>query len=566
MNRFALTLLEATITLYPARADGSPILASPLWAGACADKLTVREQWIKMETRPSGAPFPRQHPLIPQYEIAIDRVWALPLSQAGGFVPTHRRYVLDVTWVEEETGDWHRQTFYGVTISERSLESRSVDEGFSDDQVFGAEYLGTPTSGQGTPPAIPATLPYTVRYVSQDENVLLYDYDAATQNFTAGSAGITTGRATISYVPNRATGTLDVVFSGQTVPALRVRTDGVVEGLAFVAQSPTDAAVPRLDFMYGLQRLASISLSGQLFAPSFFEGQVFAPAAGFLFFAANTLRLTFSAAQAAAGSFLAFTPASVASATLKLWARIETVEAGRLSQWLDDSGLNNHLAQATGARQPLAGRFSYDTLVGQFAVGIVSPGIPGRSPSVNFDSPYPSITAGGAPPVPGKSMATADGVLNTDRFHAFVVAWLRPDTQVLLGSALTLSLDAGDVAVGVLSSGNPFASYRSSSATYSPTIILASDFDPFRWYALEVGVRDAVSAGESQVFGIGYNSEGAADFDDAELPGVSKAVHVGDPEAWSANGYVKSVVVYEGELSAADLERVRRYLKATYEF
>ena len=55
LNTIVLTLLEAVVTLYPANADGSPQLSSPLWLGVKTNGLAVRDRWITVETRPTGA-------------------------------------------------------------------------------------------------------------------------------------------------------------------------------------------------------------------------------------------------------------------------------------------------------------------------------------------------------------------------------------------------------------------------------------------------------------------------------------------------------------------------------
>ena len=104
INHLTFTLLEATITLYPAKADDSPELGAPVFAGVAVENFRAHERWLKAPTRPTGARFPRQHPLIPEYEISLDRPWVLPLAQLTGFRAAHTRYVLDVVWRGGEVG------------------------------------------------------------------------------------------------------------------------------------------------------------------------------------------------------------------------------------------------------------------------------------------------------------------------------------------------------------------------------------------------------------------------------------------------------------------------------
>src|ERR1035438_1269246 len=139
-NTIILDLIEAKVTLYTVQADGLS-LGTALWSGQVAERLTVREQWVVLETRPSGAPYPIKHPLVPQYEVSIDRVWALPLNNLAGFSPTNQTYVLEVIWTEEDTQQRHRRRFYGVTIEERSFAPQSIESEFVDGQQFAAQYF-----------------------------------------------------------------------------------------------------------------------------------------------------------------------------------------------------------------------------------------------------------------------------------------------------------------------------------------------------------------------------------------------------------------------------------------
>ena len=84
-NTIILDLIEAKVTLYTVQADGLS-LGTALWSGQVAERLTVREQWVVFETRPAGAAYPIKHPLVPQYEVSIERVWALPVRMVKGDV------------------------------------------------------------------------------------------------------------------------------------------------------------------------------------------------------------------------------------------------------------------------------------------------------------------------------------------------------------------------------------------------------------------------------------------------------------------------------------------------
>lgn len=306
MNTIVLNLLEAAITLYPANEDGSPIVASPLWLGACANNVTVADRWLKHETRPSGRRYPRRHALVAQYEITLERVWILPLADLKGFIPARGLYVLDLVWTEEETQQWHRETFYGVTINSRSRKTDGVDGGHLEDQVFDAEYVVITSGAAGTTVPAPGTgeisgaLPFRVRWVGVDGVYDLYTYDPATHEFAEASPGITTGRATIAYNPSDKSGTFDVVFSGEAESTLRITESGSLEAGEIAVSVPDDSEMPRLDFYYGTSRAASLSqATRRLFVGDFLldQGALDATqsASRFFFYSNSLLRATLEA-------------------------------------------------------------------------------------------------------------------------------------------------------------------------------------------------------------------------------------------------------------------------------
>ena len=289
-NTICLNLIEAVVTLYPANADGTPQLGAPIWCGCDAENLHASERWLKRETMASGVRYPKKHLFVPQFEISIGRLWVLASNQLAGWDTAYTNYVLDIVWVEEETQEWHRKTFYGVTLNERSWAAGDVERGLVENQIFDAQYM-VPAGGGGAPPAvIPATLPYRVVYTGADGiSVLLYTYDAATHLFTA--VATTTGRAII-------TSPFAVQFAGDAQPVLQVsataslayRTSAVyrnavsyrqtallAHGIFAAAALPAD--LPRLDFYYGNNRLATVTRAG-VYDVDFVEGSLSAVPAG----------------------------------------------------------------------------------------------------------------------------------------------------------------------------------------------------------------------------------------------------------------------------------------------
>ncbi|MGN6556226.1 MAG: hypothetical protein ACTHLW_21150 [Verrucomicrobiota bacterium] len=309
MNEICHTLLEAAITLYPADADGRPLVDFPIWSGAPAHQLTLTERWIKQQTRPTGARYPRNHPLVAQYEIAIGRVWALPLPNLLGFQSDGERYVLDIVWTDEDEGQWHRKTFYGVTLSERTQASPETDREFSDNQTFDAEYFVSAV-GTGSVPAIADDLPYLIRYVTAQGGRFIYSYNPATHAFTELVSGLADQTAVVGYISGagallynsetlysnslayRNEAAFRVRFSGADDDALRMRSDGTVEVAATASGAPARDSLPRVDFCYGGRRLASISRNGKLYAWAYETEAAEEISAGFEFFNGATLLAT----------------------------------------------------------------------------------------------------------------------------------------------------------------------------------------------------------------------------------------------------------------------------------
>jgi hypothetical protein len=298
INTFVLTLLEATVSLYPANADGSANTGSPIWSGVAAQALAVREKWVKVQTRPTGSLQPRNHPLVAQYEILLGRVWGFLLTDTAGFVTLPQRYVLDVVWVDEDTGNWHRETFYNVTVSERSRTSKDVDGGFTDEQAFDAEYMTPPAGGTGVVPVISGVLQYSVVWVGPDGTLPLYSYDPGSYNFTA-----------VNDVSNRAqivvkAGTFSISFGAAATDNPVLETTATGQGVALhgglVQGAPDISVVPRLDFFFGALRVASVDANGNLYAFAFGDGAPAAGAGQFQIYAQSTLALTLGAAGAVA--------------------------------------------------------------------------------------------------------------------------------------------------------------------------------------------------------------------------------------------------------------------------
>ncbi len=261
----AFTLFEADVSLYPAGPGDEPALDTPVWIGACAERLRISGDFIVAETRPVGRRYPKRHPLVLQHQISIGRVWVQEWDTLETFNPTNGRFVLDIVWWQENVGAvadeedlWKRRTYYGVTIRQDELESNDLNSTagqFSENQVFDAEYY-VETGGSGTPPALSATIPMRVDYRGADGTVTLYTYDPDTKLFTETAAGITAGRASINYGGASTT----ILFGA--FPSLQLNSGEVLYASFMAGAAPTITDQPRLEFWRGNARLATLVRDG----------------------------------------------------------------------------------------------------------------------------------------------------------------------------------------------------------------------------------------------------------------------------------------------------------------
>lgn len=555
LNLVCHTLPEAVLTLYPANADGTPQLDKAVWLGVEVNGLSIRDRWIKVETRPSGARFPRQHPLVPQYEISIERVWALPLAQLDGFIPTNSRYVLDIVWTEEDTRDWHREVYYGVTISERSRESRDRDGEFIEHQVFDAEYF-VPSSGLGVITEIPGLLPFTVRWVSANENAVLYRYDLIT-DFSAGEIS-TVGRATLAYNPGNKTGSFDLTFSGEQWPALQV-TNGKLEVMAFIEGPPSPSDLPRVEFYYGPSRLASITRTGRLYASRFLEESILPVDLPHIkLFASSTLQCVLRPDGVHSKAFHAFAPTDITG--LKLWLAVEDLmghevpvaDALSFDVWPDRSG-NEDVTIA-------GGDVFYLPTGGEFITP--KPDKDGKPAVYLF-----SDTAA--------ELRTVGPVVSTGAICAFVVA--KPGRRDGVSGAASMNL-LGARAGGTSDDGSWFmqlADFKLQGNIYidgdvlntvNGTKELNNQFvENSRWYLLEqetvtAALNIRVNGQLEGTYGINL-----VDFVGASYPLCIGGIFGADPAmALPYNGMIRSVVVFEATLTTAQKAKVRQYLRNAY--
>lgn len=136
-----------------------------------------------------------------------------------------------------------------------------LSPGLEQDAVreIGLTLHATPASEDsvaGLPDTPASNEEFYVRWVNDQEDLRLLEYDPETHLFTESSAGISTGRASIDQ---DCTVTIDGTVALQIV-------DESLQVSRFIARGGTAAtAFPRLEFWRGNQRLASLTKDGKLY-------------------------------------------------------------------------------------------------------------------------------------------------------------------------------------------------------------------------------------------------------------------------------------------------------------
>lgn len=221
------------------------------------------------------------------------------------------------------------------------------------------------------------------------------------------------------------------------------------------------------------------------------------------------------------------TPVPLTVPGLKLWVRVESLNAlannAPVASWSDESGNGKHLVQATAANRPIY-KSAGD-----------------GSPAVFFDGV-------------NDVLATASPVFATNQHTIFIVARLLvTGANDLIGTGSTAS---GDVLMVAYLDRLRGHLWRGSNPNVldGATMILDSAFGIFEQEADANQITVRMTGADDATVVLG----GAA-------AGVSKPVYLGSRSAgYFMNGYVRAVLVFEGNPSAADKQRIRDYLIATY--
>lgn len=154
-----LLLREAVISLYPADAQGNPIISAPVWAGVCANGLRLGLRWNETLSFSSGDRYKTAHHEDEEHAIEIDRTWIIRTASPGEASGPERngRYVLEIVWNDLLQKIWHKRVYFGVTGRSSDLNSDGP-RAHGNPQVFRAQYF-TATGGTGAAGVYTAVTP-----------------------------------------------------------------------------------------------------------------------------------------------------------------------------------------------------------------------------------------------------------------------------------------------------------------------------------------------------------------------------------------------------------------------
>lgn len=147
-----LILNEASIALYPAAPDGSTLLSGAVWAGGCAEQLSLTQDVRAVEVTRSASRFPEVILIPGLHEIKLSRLWVLRLSDLADFhIDLAQSYVMVVLWEEATRDTWYKRTYYGVRSRGNGMESQGVMQFYADQRFSAQRYAATGGYGAYVP-------------------------------------------------------------------------------------------------------------------------------------------------------------------------------------------------------------------------------------------------------------------------------------------------------------------------------------------------------------------------------------------------------------------------------
>lgn len=250
------TVYDADVYLYQVDSQGTPL--ADVYLGGCAESIAMDHTLNPRRVETHGLPYAAERHDDEEHMVELKNIWLHDRSQPRARMPAGHvrnvRYALVLIWRDEEAGAWTKRTYRGATSRGQRVEDSTYQT-----LRFRAESLVESCGdlANGDPSAQPGQTG-TVRYVGAHETVDLYSYDADTAQLTVLDPAVLAGRADILIDDS----SVEIRFAG--VPALFATTAfTAVEDLTAIGSTFLDAT-PRLEFILGAARVASLGADGSL--------------------------------------------------------------------------------------------------------------------------------------------------------------------------------------------------------------------------------------------------------------------------------------------------------------
>jgi hypothetical protein len=258
------TIHQAEFALYLSDDDWNPGNAS-IYLGGCLEDMSPETEFIPHRLDRHGDPFGRTVHVDERHKFTVKNLWAV---ERGTNVLPHpsrnQQYAFVIVWFNEENNTWAKRIYLGVTADGQKLPTEA--EVVKHQVPFTAAFMDE-DSGLGAKPDFSAVLTGKLRYVTGNENTLLYRYDFGTNTYSGVDATLLPGRAAIVTDATQ----FRIDFNGVTALKVTSAQLQVVELSAIGGTFLLGTVYPRLEWWRGPKRMASLSAAGELAVPDIEE-------------------------------------------------------------------------------------------------------------------------------------------------------------------------------------------------------------------------------------------------------------------------------------------------------
>ncbi len=261
------TVHQAEFALYFADPSGMQAAGEAFLTGY-GETIEMEQTFEKVRRDTHGSPFGRIRHVDEEHVITFGHLWALQRGPNRPYAPRRDgQHILVIRWEDQETGVWHKRTYFAVTANGEKLSHPS--QSYFQEIVFDGRWCAK-KSGIGTPPSLLPETSGQVVYVTESEWTPLYEYDFATGIFAEIDSTLLTGRASL------VTGVGFMEFRFDGVAALRIEPD-LLLAETFTAIGGSfplgETQWPRLEFRNGPVVLAILTQAGELACPNIQEAE-----------------------------------------------------------------------------------------------------------------------------------------------------------------------------------------------------------------------------------------------------------------------------------------------------